>query len=153
MSCDILAAKVNRVTWKRQLASSDRLRLDVAVTRSRPALDSEMYSWAGEEHFGDRDLFEMVRDGAVSTGSFSSMLASVFGGEDATLSYNGDITSVGRLLSGFGFGVRLERSHYSYILGSGDRRNVTLDYGGTFLADPTNSDLVRLVNPADIQGH
>jgi hypothetical protein len=145
MSCDSLAARVNSATWKRQLSSLDRLRLDVAVTRSRPGLDSEMYSWAGEEHFDVRDLFEMVRDGAVSTGSFSSMLASIFGGEDATFSYNGDTTLGGRLLSEFGFRVPLEKSHYSYIVGSGDRRYVTLDYGGTFLTDPTNSDLVRLV--------
>jgi hypothetical protein len=132
-SCDSLAAKVTSAAWKRQLSSLDRPRLDVAVTHNRLGLDTEMYSWAGEEHFSDQDLFEMVRDGAVSTGSFSSMLASIFGGEAATFSYKGDVTFGGRLLSGFGFRVPLEEGHYCYVLGSGDRGNLTLDYEGTFL--------------------
>jgi hypothetical protein len=53
-SCDSLAAKVHSAAWKRQLSSLDRLRLDVAVTHNRLGLDTEMYSWAGEEHFSDR---------------------------------------------------------------------------------------------------
>jgi hypothetical protein len=104
-----------------------------------------MYSWTGEEHFDDRDLLEMVRDGVVSTGSFSSMLASIFGGEAATFSYNGDVTFGGRLLSEFGFRVPLEKSHHSYVMGTRDMEKITLDYEGTLLADPANSDLVRLV--------
>jgi hypothetical protein len=145
-SCDSLAAEANSAGWKRQMSSSDRVRLDVAVTHRRPGLDSEMYSWAGEDHFSDGDLFEMVRDGAISTGSFSSMLASIFGGEAANFSYNGDRTSLGgRLLSEFGFRVPLEKSRYSYVLGSKEAREVTIEYGGTLLADPATSDLVRLV--------
>lgn len=145
-SCDSLAAEVNGATWKRQLSSSDRLRLDVAVTHSRPGLDSEMYSWAGEERFGDRDLFEMVRDGAVSSGSFSSILASIFGGEAANFSYNGDRNTIGgKLLSEFGFRVPLEKSHYSYVLGANQNRQVPIEYDGSVLTDPETSDLVRLI--------
>ena len=145
-SCDSLAAEANSAAWRRQMSSSDRVRLDVAVTHRRPGLNSEMYSWAGEDHFSDADLFEMVRDGAISTGSFSSMLASIFGGEAANFSYNGDRTTLGgRLLSEFGFRVPLEKSRYSYVLGSKEAREVTLEYGGTLLADPATSDLVRLV--------
>jgi hypothetical protein len=145
-SCDGLAAEVNSAAWKRQLTSSDRLRLDVAVTHSQPGLDSEMYSWAGEDHFGDRDLFEMIHDGAVSSGSFSAMLASILGGEAANFSYNGDRNTIGgKLLSEFGFHVPLEKSHYSYVLGTNQGRQVPIEYGGSVLADPETSDLVRLV--------
>lgn len=145
-SCDNLAADVNSAAWRRQMSSSDRLRLDVAVTRSQPGLDSEMYSWAGEDHFGDQDLFEMIRDGAVSSGSFSSMLASIFGGEAANFSYSGEKPTLGgRLLSEFGFHVPLEKSRYSYVLDARDARQVPVEYGGTVFADPETADLVRLV--------
>jgi hypothetical protein len=38
-------------------------------------------AWAGEHRFGHRDLFQLIRDGALSTGSFSSMLAWIFGSD------------------------------------------------------------------------
>jgi len=145
-SCDSLAAEVNGPGWKRQLTSSDRLRLDVAVTHSRPGVDSEMYSWAGADRFSNEDLFQLVHDGAMSTGSFSSMLASIFGGEAANFSYNGDRTTIGgRLLAEFGFRVPLDKSRYSYVVGANQARQVAIEYGGTILADPATSDLVRLV--------
>src|SRR5581483_5312587 len=39
--------------------SSDRLRLDVAE-----GANGEMYSWVGESRFNDRDLLDMVQEGA-----------------------------------------------------------------------------------------
>jgi hypothetical protein len=143
-TCDEISTDVTSATWKRRLSSSDRLRLDVAVNHVRASLDREMYSWAGDDHFSHGDLFEFVRDGSVSTGSFSSMLASIFGSDAASFSYNGDSTVGGRLLAEFGFRVPLERSHYSYILNGGEQQ-MTLAYSGTFLVDPETSDLVRLV--------
>jgi hypothetical protein len=145
-SCDTLSAEAKGAAWRRQLSSTDRLRLDVAVAHDQPGLDSEMYSWAGEERFGDQDLFEMVHDGAISTGSFSSMLASIFGGQAASFSYNGDATTFGgRLLSEFGFRVPLERSRYLYVLGDSQERQVRIEYDGSIFVDPETSDLVRLV--------
>ena len=47
------------------LTTSDRLRLDVAVGGGH-----EMYAWVGESHFEDRSLFDLVGNGALSTGSF-----------------------------------------------------------------------------------
>jgi len=80
-SCDDLIAAVNAAAGKRRLTHSDRLRLDVAVSQDRSGEDGEMYSWVGEERFRGRDLFEIVPDGAMATGTFSSMLASIFGGD------------------------------------------------------------------------
>ena len=145
-SCDSLAAEVNSPSWKRRLSTSDRLRVDVAVTHGRPGGDSEMYSWAGADRFSDQDLFQMVHDGAVSTGSFSSMLASIFGGDATTFSYSGNSTTVGgRLLAEFGFRVPIDQSHYSYVFRTNQERRVTIEYWGTIVADPSTSDLVRLV--------
>jgi len=148
-SCDDIAATVNRGGWKRRLASSDRLRLDVAVSQGRPGTVNEMYSWAGENRFSDRSLFEMVTEGAVSTGSFSSILAAIFGGQSATFSYNGDGMAGGRLLSEFGFGVARERSQSAYIWGKERGQQTAIAFGGTFLVDPETSDLVRLVIRTD----
>ena len=61
------------------IASSDRLRLDVAMGSA-----VEMYSWAGESRFSDRDLLDIVHEGAISTGSFGAFLAGIFRTEDAS---------------------------------------------------------------------
>jgi hypothetical protein len=144
-SCEEVSVELNRAGWKRRLSSSDRLRLDVAVSHLEAGLEREMYSWAGEDHFSDRNLFDLVRDGSVSTGSFSSMLASIFGSNGASFSYIGDRSAGGRLLSEFGFRVPREASRYSYILRNGDSAAVTMEYGGRLLVDPETSDLRQLL--------
>jgi hypothetical protein len=118
------------------LMTSDRLRLDVAM-----AAAVEMYSWVGESRFNDRDLFDMVNEGAISTGSFAAFLTSIFRTEDASFTYDGDSTRDGRTLSEFGFQVPYEKSHYYF--GQGIHRLITA-WDGTFLADPRTADLVRL---------
>ena len=98
-SCDDTVGDARRGNWSRSLSSADRLRLDVAVNHENPGMENEMYSWRGENRFNERDLFEFVRGGAVSTGSFTSMLTSIFGNSTARFTYNGDSTLDGRLLS------------------------------------------------------
>jgi hypothetical protein len=144
-SCDDISAELKAAAWKRRLSTSDRLRLDVAVSQEGTGIENEMYSWAGEDHFSDRDLFELVHDGALSTGSFASILASIFGGKGARFSYNGDSTVDGRLLSEFGFRIPEEESDYLYVFGSGRTQQKPIAYRGTFLVDPETADLVRLV--------
>ena len=143
-SCDEAIAIANR-HGSRSLSSSDRLRLDVAVGPDVAGMDGEMYSWAGEDRFSERNLFEFVRDGAISTGSFSSMLASIFGGETARFSYNGDSYIGGKLLSEFGFAIPQEKSHYMYVLRNGPNGEAAVAYDGKIFVDPETSDLVQLV--------
>jgi hypothetical protein len=143
-SCDDTVAAARRGVWKRHLASADRLRLDVAVAQDAPNLESEMYSWAGENHFRDGDLFDFVRDGAVSTGSFASMLASIFANPSARFSYTGDSLQNGRMLSEFGFRISRDRSEYRYVFGEDRGQQVAMAYDGTILVDSATSDLVRL---------
>jgi len=118
------------------LTTSDRLRLDVAVSAGR-----EMYSWVGESRFEDRSLFQLVRTGALSTGSFASLLMVVFRDDEASFSYKGDIAEAGRQLADFEFRVPVQSSHYIYS-GAGNR--VTTGYYGDFLVDPKTADLIRL---------
>ena len=143
-SCDNTIAAARRDVWKRRLASADRLRLDVAVSQGSPNLESEMYSWAGEDRFSRSDLFDFVREGAVSTGSFASMLASIFANPAARFSYAGDSLQDGRMVSEFGFHISRERSEYRYIFGEDPSEQVAVAYGGSLLIDSSNSDLVRV---------
>lgn len=118
------------------LMTSDRLRLDVAMAAS-----GEMYSWVGESRFEDRELLDLVKEGAVSTGAYASFLTAIFRTEDASFTYDGDLTRDGRTLSEFGFQIPYEKSRYTF--GQGIRR-VTTAWDGTFLVDPKTADLVRL---------
>jgi hypothetical protein len=149
-SCDDTIAEARSTGRVQRLLSSDRLRFDVAVSASfHPNDVNEMYSWAGEERFGDRDLFEFVHDGSISTGSFSSMLASIFGGDAATFSYNGDRYLGSRLLSEFGFRVAQDKSRYTYVFGDRPNQQTRMAYDGTILIDPETSELVRLTIRSD----
>ena len=119
------------------LVTSDRLRLDVAMTST-----IEMYSWVGESRFDDRDLMDMVLEGAISTGNFAAFLTAVFRTDEASFTYNGDSTEDGRALAEFGFRVPYEKSHYRF----GQRPHlVVTGYDGTLLVDAKTGDLVRLI--------
>ena len=120
---------------KTHLTTSDRLRLDVAKA------DVEMYSWVGESRFNDRDITAVVRDGAISDGTFVAFLNDIFRGDDANFTYNGETTRDGRPSYEFGFEVPRENSRYAYS--DGGHRMIT-GYEGTFLADPKTGDLLRL---------
>ncbi len=121
-----------------RLTTSDRLWLDVTK-----GMSFEMYSWVGESRFDDRDLLDMVHEGAISTGSFGAYLTAIFHTEDTSFTYNGDEIVDGRSFSEFGFRVPREKSHYSFY-GEGQQGLIT-GYSGTFLVDPKTGDLTRLV--------
>ena len=82
---------------QRTLMSSDRLRLDVAKS------NVEMYSWVGESRFEDRDILRIVRDGAISDGTFVALLNDIFRTKEASFTYLGSNTDNGRATSEFVF--------------------------------------------------
>jgi hypothetical protein len=118
------------------LTTADRLRLDVGVAQG-----NEAYSWVGEKRFGDQTLFEIVKQGAVSTGYFHGFLALVFRSDNADFSFAGEQTTGGRKLLQYQFLVPVEASHY--IFRTGDKAYTT-SYEGTLLADAETADLVEL---------
>src|ERR1019366_4548033 len=71
--------------WKLLRTTADRLRLDVAVAAQR-----EIYSWVGENQFGNRSLLEIVNEGSISTGYFQGFLDLVFRSDNAVFSYAGE---------------------------------------------------------------
>ncbi len=98
----------------------------------------------GDNRFDNRGLFDLVSQGAISSGSFSSLLVSIFGEDRASFSYDGDVTVDGRLLAEFGFRIPLEKSNYLYLFGRERRQHVRTAADGTFLADTKTFDLARL---------
>jgi hypothetical protein len=145
-SCDSLVAEKRAANSKRRPFASDRLRLDVAIGTSHEIFGTtdEMYSWVGDNHFDNRGLFDLVRQGSISSGSFSTLLVTVFVEDRASFSYYGDVTVDGRLLAEFGFRIPLEKSNYVYLFGRDRSEHVRAGAVGTFLVDPKTFDLVRL---------
>ena len=125
---------------QRTLISSDRLRLDVAKS------NVEMYSWVGESQFEDRDIIKIVRDGAISDGTFVALLNDIFRTHEATFTYLGDTTENGRTSSEFGFSVPRQHSLYTF---SDGKRSVIVGYSGSFHVDPATGDLLRLTFRTD----
>jgi hypothetical protein len=120
------------------LTTHDRLRLDVATTSK-----GEIYSWVGASRFSDRELVDMIQDGAISTGSFANLLSAIFRGNAASFTRKG---SPRRGLVELGFQVPYEKSAYTH----GDRQHrVIAGYDGSFLVDTKTGDLVRLAVRTD----
>ena len=119
-----------------RLATSDRLRFDVSVKST-----GEMYGWAGEGRFDDRELTDIVKDGAIGTGSFTAFLSGIFSTEAVRFTYDGELTQDGRPFAEFGFHVPYEKSHYFFNFA--EHRSVT-GYDGTFLVNPQTADISRL---------
>lgn len=141
VSCDEVAVLRKKTDWRVREDTSDRLRLDVAVSGR-----IEMFSWAGEDRFQDRSLADLVQRGATSTGAFVSFLSAVFGTDTADFTYNGDVNADGRALVEFSFRVPLDKSDYRLenTVHGAIVFSAIVAYDGTFLVDPKTFDLVRL---------
>ncbi|HTS50988.1 MAG TPA: hypothetical protein VMH05_23740 [Bryobacteraceae bacterium] len=96
----------------------------------------------GESQFEDRQLTDMVQEGAISTGNFAAFLAMIFRSDDASFTYDGDSSGHGRTLAEFSFQVSYSKSHYRFGT-QGDTRATA--YSGTFLVDANTGELLRLV--------
>jgi hypothetical protein len=125
---------------KTRLVESDRVKLDVAI-----AAEGDTWSWPGEYGSSSEDLYDLAGSG-MQTGSYSEFLSAIFGSDAADFYWIGETEVQGRKLAEFGFEVPIGRSRYAFR--SGKERYATA-YGGTFLADPTTSDLVRLAVRSD----
>jgi hypothetical protein len=136
-SCDDLASGKKKSDWRLRKRTSDRVRLDVAVSPT-----GEMYSWVGEDRFENRRLADFVLEGAISTGTFASFLNNIFVTNAATFTYKGGVTADAHRFVEFGFRVPAEKS--TYHIGRRSHHHDIVGYEGTFLVDPSTFDLVRL---------
>jgi hypothetical protein len=110
--CDGISAQHRRGRIGR-LVETDRVRLDVAIGDA-----NEMYSWVGEDRFDDRDVCDLVPDGALENGGYSLFLASIFGSDATDFTYDGEKQVEGRNQAAFRFRVPAGRSNYIYWFAS-----------------------------------
>jgi hypothetical protein len=141
-SCPEVLETVQPSNPKAHLFSADRLRLDVAI-----AGGSEMYSWVREEKFGDRDLGDLVRQGATSTGEFASYVRTIFEANVASFAFKGESQLNGRKVLEYTFRVPLSRSGYTV---SNKTLSRLTGYGGSFSVDAQTLDLLKLEIQTDL---
>ncbi|MCU1236411.1 MAG: hypothetical protein JWP63_4378 [Candidatus Solibacter sp.] len=137
-SCDaLLGFRKQRDFFQRlTLDSTDWLRLDVAYS-----LGKEIYSWAGARTFEEGDLDELVPEGAIGTGAFTSMVLSAFESHRPKYIFEGETKVDGMRLFEYSFTVVKENSRYRV---KAQKEWVITGYTGTFLVDPKTAELVRL---------
>jgi hypothetical protein len=138
-SCDAVIANRRQMgsAARLRLDSSDRLRLDVALTVER-----EIYSWAGAHQFDDRDIDEIVPQGAMGTGPFASFLLSVFLGRPPRFVFDGETTVNDRGVYEYSFDVPKPESHFRF---KAHKEWLITGYSGKLFVDPRTSDLLRLI--------
>jgi hypothetical protein len=136
-SCEkILASDAKSHKLASMLATSDRLRLDVALGGGK-----EMYSWVGEGRFDDRSLSEIVKQGTTSTGAFGSFLHAIFVSDSAIFTFKGESAAAGQRVLEYAFEVPLTRSGYMV---SNETVTRLTSYTGTFTVNAKTLDLLRL---------
>ncbi|MBZ5603028.1 MAG: hypothetical protein LAO79_12035 [Acidobacteriia bacterium] len=113
----------------KNMAASDRLRLEVTVGENR-----EIHAWPGADKFDTRPIDEFV-DGPISTGGFGGYLVEVFDNPAA------HITFVGEKLNRLEYAYRTPREGSHYYIG---RSRVLTGHGGSFQIDPETLDIVSL---------
>lgn len=142
-SCDSIVARRNSGNFPAmlRLATTDRLRLDVLLADGR-----EMLSWAGAGKFEDREIDELVPDGAMGTGPFATMLLGAFRGRPPRFTYEGENSLNHRLVFEYSYRVPVEESNYRVKAGG---EWVPTGYTGTLWVDVKTAELVRLAVRTD----
>jgi hypothetical protein len=142
-TCDAIVARRNSESYPAtlRLATTDRLRLDVLLAGGR-----ELMSWAGAGKFEDREIDELVPDGAIGTGPFATMLLGVFRGRPPRFTYEGETTIDHRLV--FEYSYRVPREASQYRVKSG-KEWLPTGYTGTLWVDVKTAELARLAVRTD----
>jgi hypothetical protein len=142
-SCDSILArrKTDNFPALLRLATTDRLRLDVALAEGR-----EIYSWAGARKFEEGEIDELIPDGAMGTGPFAAMLLGVFQGRVPRFTYEGENALDLRLVFEYSFRVSREESRYRVKAGT---EWVHTAYTGMLWVDVKTAELVRLAVRTD----
>lgn len=142
-SCDGILARRKTASFPAllRLATTDRLRLDVALAEGR-----EIYSWAGASRFEEGEIDELIPDGAMGTGPFATMLLSVFRGRPPRFTYEGETKIDGRPVFEYSYYVPLEDSRYRVKAAT---EWIFTAYTGTLWVDMRTAELVRLAVRTD----
>ena len=133
----LLDARKRSAADRLRLDTTDWLRLDVAFISTR-----EVYSWAGANRFENGDIDELIPDGAMGTGSFASILLSLFVQRSPHFTFDGETSRDGRRLFEYAFTVPQQHSSYRF---RANKEWIVTGYSGTLLVDPKTAELVHAV--------
>ncbi len=123
------------------LRLSDRLKLDVAVSQG-----TEIYSWHGAQKFSASTVADIVREGPISSGSFSGYLRNIFGDRRVIFTYKSRSAQGGLSLYNFDYQVPLAASHYQLQAG---KQFLLTPFHGSFSANSSTYQLYSLTVTAD----
>jgi len=130
-----------RVSPRKKPTINDVVRIEVALLDGK-----ELFSWPGTGRFVDTEISQMVKGGAIGTGSFGLHARAVFMGASAKYKYEGTETYKGRNAHKWTFIVPQERSGYHVRDGINE---AVVGYSGTFWVDVATLDALRLEVHAD----
>lgn len=135
--------EVDRLTEPRNLIlyKRDHLRLDVGIVHGQ-----EVFSWYGESRFRTAKIDDLVTDGPITSGTFFSLLSSIFVAGHGRYFYRGTRGQGDNTEVIFTFQMSRAASRFALIAPSGP---VIISYAGTFTADVRSCNLTTLQVTAD----
>jgi hypothetical protein len=115
----------------------DRLDLEVAFVGDR-----ELFSRAGETHFEEQPIHQIVPPGMIGNDLFGSHDDDVFSGNAATFTFAGSCKKDGHKTFRYNFRVPQEKGRL--LLKQNNSAEATVGYQGSFWVDAETLDMVRL---------
>ncbi len=128
--------RTQRLFPKKKPSLLDVVRIEVALVDGK-----ELFSWPGSGKFVDTELSDMIRGGAIGTGSFGLHAKAVFQGNSAVYHYEGIEERNGRKAHVWSFQVPQMRSGFTLRAGP---REAVVGYSGKFWIEAATMDAVRL---------
>ena len=114
----------------------DTIRLQVAV-----AGEKELFAWPDSARLEQDDITQLVRHGAIGTGSFALLAQNVFVSGGADFRFLGEEILRGRPAYRYDYAMPIERSGYRLRVQTYETR---VPFHGAFWVDAENLDLMRL---------
>jgi hypothetical protein len=136
LSCERLSVDRKKGRDKLKLASTDRLRVEVALIDGR-----EIYSWTGPGTFS-QSVEEILQFGPAGTGAFGAHLIEIFGNPSVRFRL---LEETGDALE-YGFRVPIEASRLVVKAGMDWR---PAGYDGSFTIDRTSEEMRRFTMDSD----
>src|SRR4051812_37594655 len=124
-----------------RMLKTDSLRLEVAFVDGK-----ELFSRPGSGKFGDREIGEFGRGGAIESGLFASLAHGVFLERATTFRYGGEESLRGRRAVRYDYQVPQVASGYRISSGAD---SAVVGFSGAFWADAETLQLMRLKIHAD----
>lgn len=139
--CVQTVERAHRATAREEFKLQDTLRLEVALIGNR-----ERFAWLDARRFEERELRDMVGNGAIGTGNFALHTKHVLQANVAEFRARGEVDHQGRRALRWDYEVPWDKSGYRIRM---PPHEDVVGFRGSFLVDPETLDLLRLEVHAD----